>query len=104
MGALTHQPRVGGEVWRLVQRQHGVIAHEQLARLGYSGKAIRHRIAIGRLHPLHRNVYAVGRSEVTDNGRWMAAVLACGDGAILSHSSATALWRIGREQRGLVEV
>jgi very-short-patch-repair endonuclease len=41
---------------------------------------------------------------VTDNGRWMAAVLACGNGAVLSHSSAAALWRMGKERRGLVEV
>jgi very-short-patch-repair endonuclease len=81
-----------------------VIAHDQLARLGFSEKAIRHRIAIGRLHPLRRGVYAVGRREVSEKGRWMAAVLACGDSAVLSHSSAAALWRIGREQRGLVEV
>jgi very-short-patch-repair endonuclease len=88
----------------LVRQQHGVVGHDQLARLGFSEKAIRHRIAIGRLHRLRRGVYAVGRPEVSDKGRWMAAVLACGEGAALSHSSAAALWRIGAEQRGLVEV
>jgi very-short-patch-repair endonuclease len=46
----------------------------------------------------------VGRPEVTDKGHWMAAVLACGGGAVLSHSSAAALWRIGKEQGGLMEV
>ena len=46
----------------------------------------------------------MGRPEVSDKGRWMAAVLACGDGAVLSHSSAAALWLIGPEQRGLVEI
>src|SRR3954447_2157889 len=104
MGAVTHQSLDGTGAWRLVRRQHGVIAHDQLARLGLSEKAIRHRIAIGRLHRLRRGVYAVGRPEVSDKGRWVAAVLACGGGAILSHSSAAALWRIGSEQRDLVEI
>lgn len=104
MGAVTHQSLDGRGAWRLVRLQHGVIGHDQLARLGFSEKAIRHRIAIGRLHPLRRGIYAVGRPEVSDKGRWMAAVLSCGEGAVLSHSSAAALWRIGFEQRGLVEV
>jgi very-short-patch-repair endonuclease len=46
----------------------------------------------------------VGRSEISDKGRWMAAVLACGEVAVLSHSSAAALWRIGDERPGLVEI
>ncbi|HEX8049900.1 MAG TPA: DUF559 domain-containing protein, partial [Solirubrobacterales bacterium] len=58
----------------------------------------------GRLYPLHRGVYAVGRPHVTEHGRWMAGVLACGDGAIISHSSAAALWRIGPQERGVVEL
>ncbi|HWN72792.1 MAG TPA: type IV toxin-antitoxin system AbiEi family antitoxin domain-containing protein, partial [Solirubrobacterales bacterium] len=87
-----------------MRRQHGVIARDQLTALGFSSKAIRHRIAIGRLHPVRRGIYAVGRPEVSDKGRWMAAVLACGDGAVLSHSSAAALWRIGWEERGVVEI
>ena len=53
---------------------------------------------------MHRGIYAVGRAHVTDHGRWFAAILACGDGAVLSHSSAAALWRIGPEKRRLVEV
>lgn len=50
-----------------------------------------------------RGVYAVGRPQVTVHGRWMAAVLSCGEGAVLSHSSAAVLWGIGRE-RSLPEV
>jgi very-short-patch-repair endonuclease len=81
-----------------------VIGHDQLTRLGFSEKAIRHRIAIGRLHRSRRGIYAVGRPEVNDKGHWMAAVLACGDGAVLSHSSAAALWRIGFESRSAIEL
>jgi very-short-patch-repair endonuclease len=72
--------------------------------LGFSEEAIRHRLANGRLYSIRRGVYAVGRPTLTPHGRWMAAVLACGNGAVLSHSSAAALWRIGYEQRGQVEL
>jgi very-short-patch-repair endonuclease len=67
-----------------------------LTALGYSRDAIKHRLKRGRLHRIHRGVYAVGRKQLTQEGRWMAAVLACGDGAALSHESAAALWRIAR--------
>ena len=79
-------------VWALVRAQHGVISRPQLLALGFSAAAIRHRIANGRLHPVHHGVYAVGRPELTQLGKWMAAVLACGPSAFLSHFSAAALW------------
>jgi very-short-patch-repair endonuclease len=80
--------------WALVRQQHGVVAHWQLLELGFTHAAIRHRIATGRLHRVHRGVYAVGRRELTREGRWMAAILACGPGAVLSHTSAGALHRL----------
>lgn len=95
---------LGRATWDLVERQHGVVARRQLLALGYSSKGIRHRLASGRLHRLHQGVYAVGRRSVGPDGRWMAAVLACGPKAVLSHSSAAALWRIGGEERDLIEV
>jgi very-short-patch-repair endonuclease len=82
------------DLWALARSQHWVVARRQLTELGFSRMWIEHRIAIGRLHPLHRGVYAVGRPHVTPYGRWMAAVLACGQGAVLSHASAAALWGI----------
>jgi very-short-patch-repair endonuclease len=75
----------------LVERQHGVVAHRQLLALGLSAKAIKHRLGTGRLRPLWRGVYAVGRPSLEREGWWMAAVLACGEGALLSHGSAAAL-------------
>lgn len=72
--------------------------------LGFGSKAIEHRIAIGRLHPVHRGVYSVGRSALTREGRWMAAVLASDPGAVLSHLSAAALWGIVAERRGRIDV
>ena len=91
MGPTITQ-RLASSVWRLAELQHGVVARWQLLALGFSVDAIRHRLATGRLHPIHRGVYAVGRPEITRHGRWMAAVLACGPHAALSHLSAAALW------------
>jgi len=93
-----------GSVWRLAERQHGVVSRRQLLDFGLSGRSIEHRLAIGRLHLLRRGVYVVGRPELNREGRWMAAILACGDGAVLSHRSAAALWEIGPEEESWIDV
>jgi len=64
----------------------GVISIRQLELAGLDGDAVMRRVRCGRLHRLHRGVYAVGHEGVTLAGRFMAAVLACGDGAALSPS------------------
>jgi very-short-patch-repair endonuclease/predicted transcriptional regulator of viral defense system len=89
--------------WEMTCRQHGVIARRDLLALGFTPDAIKHRIATGRLHQVRRGIYAVGRRELTREGRWMATLLASGDDAVLSHGSAASLWGIGPEWR-LVEV
>jgi very-short-patch-repair endonuclease len=81
-----------------------VIARRQLLALGYGPKAIRHRLAVGRLHLVTRGVYTVGLPRHTREQRWMAAVLACGEGTALSHRSAAALWGIGKELAGQVDI
>jgi very-short-patch-repair endonuclease len=91
-------------LWELARARHWVLTHDELLAAGLSEEAIRHRVARGRLHPVHRGVYAVGRPHLTQLGRWMAAVLACGEAACLSDTSGAALWGIGREVRELVEV
>jgi very-short-patch-repair endonuclease len=101
---MTGSTRQSRSVWELVRAQHGAVARHQLQELGYGRHAINHRIKRGLLHPVRRGVYAVGRPSLDEHGRWMAAVLACGEGAVLSHSSAAALWRIGFEQRSAIEL
>jgi hypothetical protein len=81
-----------------------VLTRSDLLRLGFSAKGIKHRVTSGRLHPLAVGIYAVGRPELTPRGRWMAAVLVCGDGAALSHRSAAELWGIGYEEKGRIDV
>jgi predicted transcriptional regulator of viral defense system len=73
---------------RLADAQHGVVSLEQLRAHGLSDSAVRMRVAAGRLHRVHRGVYAVGRARLDARGRRMAAVLACGTGAVLSHRTA----------------
>jgi very-short-patch-repair endonuclease len=81
-----------------------VLTRRDLEGLGFSKMAIDHRLATGRLHLISRGVYAVGRRELTPHGRWMAAVLVCGDGAALSHRSAAELWGLGFEEQGRIDV
>src|SRR5215213_7516217 len=88
----------------LARRQHGVVSRVQLVVLGLSVREIEGRLKRGRLHQLHRGVYAVGHLALTRNGRFMAAVLACGDGAALSHFSAAVLWGILEDRGQLIHV
>jgi predicted transcriptional regulator of viral defense system len=88
----------------LADRQHGAVSHAQLTELGLGRGAIQHRVQRKRLHPVHRGVYSVGRRRLTRSGVWMAAVLACGGGAVLSHRSAAALWGIRRGDPSRTEV
>jgi very-short-patch-repair endonuclease len=95
---------LGSGVWMLAERQHGVVARTQLLELGLHPQAIKHRIQRGRLHPLWREVYAVGRPHVTRYGRWMAAVLTCGPEAVLSDFDAGALFCIRPKSSGAIHV
>lgn len=94
----------GETVWALARRQHGVVTRRQLLALGFGSRSIEHRLANGRLHRLDRGVYVVGRRELSYQGRWAAAVLACGRRAVLSHRSASALWGFGKEDNDEIEV
>jgi Transcriptional regulator, AbiEi antitoxin/Protein of unknown function (DUF559) len=85
-------------------RQHGIVTREQLAAVGIDKSGVTRRVAAGRLHRLHRGVYAVGHLSLSWRGRWLAAVLAAGDGAVLSHASAAALWKFLQPIEGPVHV
>jgi predicted transcriptional regulator of viral defense system len=79
-------------VAELAARQWGVVSLAHLRAVGLSYDAVRSRVRAGRLHRLHQGVYAVGHTVLKREGRWLAAVLACGEGAVLSHRSAAAHW------------
>jgi very-short-patch-repair endonuclease len=75
----------------LAALQHGVVARRQLIAAGASRGAIRHRLERKRLHRVHAEVYSVGHALLLPYARYMAAVLACGPGTVLSHRHAAAL-------------
>jgi very-short-patch-repair endonuclease len=79
-------------LWKVAVDQHAVVSHRQLLQLGYSKSTIGREVSRGRLHRVHRGVYAIGHPALSDHGRGLAAVLACGKGALLSHGSAAWLW------------
>jgi very-short-patch-repair endonuclease len=94
IGAQVTTEILEREVERLARRQHGVVGREQLLKLGMGRRAIARRLAQRRLHEMHRSVYVLGARRISRKGRWMAAVLACGEGALLSHRSAARLWSL----------
>jgi very-short-patch-repair endonuclease/predicted transcriptional regulator of viral defense system len=88
-------PAIDRVIAELAERQHGVVAVWQLEARGIAYDAIRYRARTGRLHRIHHGVYAVGYRKLTPHGHRMAAVLAYGPDAVLSHRSAAAQWGIG---------
>jgi predicted transcriptional regulator of viral defense system len=88
----------------LAARQYGLVTRAQLRTLGLSDTAVSKRAAAGRLHRVHRGVYAVGHRVLPARGAWMAATLACGDGAVLSHAAAAALWELRPSDGAVVDV
>ena len=90
-GEIREDPSDGAIV-ELARRQHGVVGRAQLRALGLGDDAIDWRVRRRRFHRVHRGVYVVGYPHLTRNGHFMAAVLACGDQAALSHFSAAVLW------------
>ena len=93
MSGWRHPVRVLAAV---AGRQHGVIQRLQLLRARVNPRTISRWLASGRLHEVHRGVYALGHAALTPRGYDLAAVLASGPGAVLSHRSAAALWGSGR--------
>jgi very-short-patch-repair endonuclease len=81
-----------------------VISLPQLQLLGLGKAAVAKRAKNGRLYRVHRGVYAVGRPRLTMRGRWMAAVLACGPNAVLSHRSAAGLHGIRPDNRATADI
>lgn len=88
----------------LAARQHGVVHIDQLRALGFTRRQIAVRVKQGRLHRLHRGVYAVGHTALRREAYSVAAVLAAGPGGALSHGSAAAWWAIRPWAGGRVHV
>jgi hypothetical protein len=103
----AHRPRdrrpdhaISDVAWR----QHGLVSLEQLCAAGLTPSGVRKRVQAHRLHRVHQGVYAVGHAPLTRKTQYMAAVLACGPGAVLSHRSAAALWSLREDKRARIDV
>jgi predicted transcriptional regulator of viral defense system len=97
-------PRLVAAVGALAARQHGVVARRQLEAIGLTPSMFESRITTGQLVRLHRGVYAVGHASLRREGWWLAAVLAAGPGAALSHRDAAALHGIRPSNGARIDV
>ena len=97
-------PSVDRLIAELAAGQWGLITRTQLLDLGVGAQGIVDRVRTGRLHRIHRGVYSVGHRVLRREAYWLAAVLACGPGAVLSHRSAAALWEIAADSATAVDV
>jgi hypothetical protein len=104
MAPQTHARQRESAINGLAGRQHGVVSRQQLLAAGLKTGAIKRRLEAGRLWTVHRGVYAVGRPRLDRNGERMAAVLASGETAVLSHRSAAALWGFWRARGSDIDV
>ena len=92
------------QIAALAGAQHGVVTTAQLLTIGLTDQAIRRRVRDGRLHRVHRGVYAVGHVALSREGRWRAAVFACGDTAALSHLSVAEFWNVSRWRTNRISI
>jgi Protein of unknown function (DUF559) len=88
----------------MARRQYGIVDDADLFGLGFGRGAIQHQLKLGRLHRLYAGVYAVGHTRLTLQARWLAAVRACGDGALLSHRTGATSWDLMRATGGAIHV
>jgi very-short-patch-repair endonuclease len=104
IGTEHASPPADRRVAGLASRQYGVVSRRQLRDRGLSDRSITQRVAAGRLQPVHRGVFAVGHTVLVARGWWIAAVLACGEDAVLSHAAAGALWGLRRSAATTIDV
>lgn len=101
---MRGKPRTISVMRELAECQHGVFARRQLLARGVGPKVIERCLLDRRIEAVYRGVYAFSRELLGREGRWMAAVLAAGPGAVLSHASAAALWGVLRPAAGPIHV
>jgi very-short-patch-repair endonuclease len=104
VGPVVDAARRDRTIAQLATAQYGVVSRAQLLAAGISAGAIDTRLRAHRLHAIHRGVYVVGHTALVPLARELAAVLACGPGAALSHRSAAWLWQLLEAEDGPIDV
>jgi predicted transcriptional regulator of viral defense system len=104
-GRFPADPPLAARIAEVAGAQHAVIALDQLVEQGLSRSAVRSRVTAGSLHRVHSGVLSLVPARLlTRDGRFMAAVLACGDGAALSHRSAACHRGLRDDNRPTIDV
>ena len=103
-GGFRAEPPAAELIGAVAEGQHGNVSLEQLRACGASAAAAQARVRRGHWRRMHKCVYFIGRGPITLRARWMAAVLACGPTAVLSHRSAAALHGLRAENRAKTDV
>ncbi|MFL6286895.1 MAG: type IV toxin-antitoxin system AbiEi family antitoxin domain-containing protein [Actinomycetes bacterium] len=98
-GARRHR-----QLRELLRAQHGVLSYGQAQLLGISHGTIRSQVSAGRWVVLSPGVYFTVNGRPGVSAQWWAALLASGEGAVLSHWTAASLYGFGRANRGIIEV
>src|SRR5438045_9202911 len=96
--------RIDRAIAKLAARQRSVVARWQLLAMGIAPRTINHRVASGLLRPLYRGVYLVGHTVPPPWAREMAALIAYGDRAILSHWTAADVWALPAPSQPAIDV
>lgn len=91
-------------IGRIARAQHGIVTARQLVTAGLTSAAISKRVRSGKLYRVHQGIYSVGHNGLSEEERCMAAVLACGEGAALSHGSAAVHWGLLKPLEGPIDV
>lgn len=96
------------EIAKLAGCQDGVVARREILNAGITRSVIERHVANRDLRPVYRSVYAVGHTALSPIGRWRAAILLAGKGAVLSHASAAQVHRLVDDERfsgqGMIQV
>lgn len=104
MGGTKRTVSLNRAIGDFAERQHGIVSRAQLRKLGVGDSTITARIASGYLRPIFRETFAVGHRAITRRGRMLAAVLACGEGTVLSHGSAAELLGLWDKEPAVYDV
>jgi len=104
IGRNAPHPQREHAIAGLARRQHGVVSLDDLLELGLSASAVRSRVASGRLHRVHRGVFAVGPARLNRRGQLMAAVLACGRDAAVGYRCSCELHEVLTRRGSIIDI
>jgi very-short-patch-repair endonuclease len=104
LGSISRVEHAKSTAVAIATAQDGVISRRQLIDIGFTDHTIRWWVRTGRLHRIHRGVYALGHPVLSLRGRSIAALLACGPSSVLSHRSAGVVHGLIEDEQRVIDV